>query len=297
MSEILDRKIALFILVAETGSISAAAKKAFMTQPALSHIISQLEQELGIKLFERSSKGMQLTPAGEVLLSESLSIRKQVNSAIDRAKALALHPEKELLMLGVSKNYRELLFSEVISEFSISYPNVRILTSTYPANELPDCLSAGIVDLATFWESPMLRRAKCCWHKIKTFDVGIAMSSSHHLATKEIISLNDLLGEMVVTNSYGHFDCIDSIRNACEIYNEIIFIDADDDMPMENYLYEGTMALVPFPYPYVRPGIKVIRLDISQKIPVGFATAKNPKPLTLEFINTARKIYFKSNYE
>src|SRR4051812_4419660 len=66
-----------FIYIAQTGSITATAEKLFLTQPAVTQQLRSLERELGLPLFERTGRGMRLTPAGDALVpyaQQSLAI-------------------------------------------------------------------------------------------------------------------------------------------------------------------------------------------------------------------------------
>jgi DNA-binding transcriptional LysR family regulator len=65
------RQLRYFVAVAETGNISRAARKIFLTQPALSRQIKALEDEIGQCLLERKAHSIHLTPAGEAMLREA----------------------------------------------------------------------------------------------------------------------------------------------------------------------------------------------------------------------------------
>ena len=73
------RRLRYFVAVAENGSISKAAQKIFLTQPALSRQIKALEDEIGLLLFERQAHSIRLTPAGEVLLEEARKLLQLLN--------------------------------------------------------------------------------------------------------------------------------------------------------------------------------------------------------------------------
>jgi DNA-binding transcriptional LysR family regulator len=67
-----------FVAVAEEAHVGRAARRLHLSQPPLTRRIQQLEQELGVGLFERTSKGMRLSPAGAALLPEARAILEQV---------------------------------------------------------------------------------------------------------------------------------------------------------------------------------------------------------------------------
>ncbi len=79
------RHLRYFVSVAEGGSISRAAEKLFVAQPALSAQIRQLEDEMGVTLFVRLPRGVRLTPAGESFLEDARAILGRVRQATLRA--------------------------------------------------------------------------------------------------------------------------------------------------------------------------------------------------------------------
>ncbi|MDY3199135.1 MAG: LysR family transcriptional regulator, partial [Pseudomonadaceae bacterium] len=80
------RHLRYFIAVAEEGHIGRAATRLHISQPPLTRQIQQLEEELDVQLFIRTPRGMELTPAGELLLEEARNIRSVVEQAAERTQ-------------------------------------------------------------------------------------------------------------------------------------------------------------------------------------------------------------------
>lgn len=80
------RHLRYFIAVAEEGHIGRAATRLHISQPPLTRQIQQLEEELDVQLFTRTPRGMELTPAGELLLQEARNIRAVVEQAAERTQ-------------------------------------------------------------------------------------------------------------------------------------------------------------------------------------------------------------------
>lgn len=82
MREIMNQKIDVFLKIIELGSFSKAADALFMTQPAVSQFVKSLEKELGVILFDRSSKTIQLTDAGQIAFQYFKEMKKLSESMI-----------------------------------------------------------------------------------------------------------------------------------------------------------------------------------------------------------------------
>ena len=75
-----------FVAVAETGSVTRAAQRCFVSQPPMSRQLKALEDELSVKLFNRTAKGMTLSDAGERLLAQARQVLKLVDAMPVAAK-------------------------------------------------------------------------------------------------------------------------------------------------------------------------------------------------------------------
>ena len=81
------RQLRYFVAVAEQGNISRAAKKIFLTQPALSRQIKALEEEVGQCLLERQAHSIRLPPAGEALLREARDLLQHADQMLERVRS------------------------------------------------------------------------------------------------------------------------------------------------------------------------------------------------------------------
>ena len=83
-----ERQLRAFLTITETGSLGRAAALVHLTQPSLSRMIQSMEQRLGHRLFDRQSKGMVLTPAGEILLDHARLLAFEMQAAREQLDAL-----------------------------------------------------------------------------------------------------------------------------------------------------------------------------------------------------------------
>ena len=114
-----------FVEVAKSGSFSHAAKKLYMTQPNISQAIFRLEEELGVKLFERSYQGVKLTEIGLLIFQRA----EDVISKIEEIKAIAnegTSAAREKIVISASKSICKVFLPKTITQFSALYPDIQL---------------------------------------------------------------------------------------------------------------------------------------------------------------------------
>src|SRR5579864_3659717 len=111
-----------FVTVAELGTVSKAAVRLRIAQPALSRQLMDLEQELGLSLFDRVGRGLLLTREGEQLLQNSRGVLSQVAFLADRARVLR-GGDAGLLKVAASPQIIEGVLSKLMPRYRRSYPN------------------------------------------------------------------------------------------------------------------------------------------------------------------------------
>ncbi|AKJ30645.1 LysR family transcriptional regulator [Caldimonas brevitalea] len=140
------RHLRYFAAVAESGSLSAAADKLFIAQPALSKQIRQLEEELGVLLFARHARGVVLTAAGKALLPEVrvqlMSMGRLVNLA-RRAKADEIH----CLRIGLVPTATGTVLPALAARLRASHPGIDIDVRDMKSSDQVEALLADEIDL------------------------------------------------------------------------------------------------------------------------------------------------------
>lgn len=136
-----------FMAVANHGSFSAAAEYCFVTQPTLSTQISNLEEELGVLLFDRNSKPIVPTEAGKVVLEQARKVvaafygtREQVNNLKGDVSGK--------LRLGVIPTISPYLMPPLVLEFRKRFPDVKITINDMFTADLIDALNRDLIDIA-----------------------------------------------------------------------------------------------------------------------------------------------------
>jgi DNA-binding transcriptional LysR family regulator len=117
------RRLRYFVAVAEELSFNRAAQRLHISQPPLSNQIKRLEEELGVRLFDRSSRGVQMTEAGELLLEEARRIFVQVDQTVRTVQHVG-HGEVGHLTLGFVPSASNELLPPILRTFRDRYPEV-----------------------------------------------------------------------------------------------------------------------------------------------------------------------------
>ncbi len=136
-----------FYAVAKTGSLTAAAKELYVSQPALSQSIHRLEQQLGGRLFVRTSKGMELTPEGEQIfgyVERAISLLDLAQNRFDEMKNLVAGT----IRIGASDTLCRHFLLPYIRTFHERYPQVHIQVTNRTSSDTIALLRAGKVDIA-----------------------------------------------------------------------------------------------------------------------------------------------------
>ena len=183
--------------VARLGSLNKAADALFIAQPNISRSIKELEAHLGITIFDRSAKGMVLTPEGEEFISYAQSILKQIDDVEDLYKQGS--PKKQKFSISVP---RACYISDAFAEFSkcLSDEPAEIFYKETNSqrtikNVLDNDYKLGIIRYAENYDKffkSMLEEKGLSYEMIAEFSYVIIMSRDNPLAVKEEITFEDL---------------------------------------------------------------------------------------------------------
>lgn len=146
------KQLRTFITILEVRNLTKAAAMLNIVQPAVSRQIQMLEEELGVKLFNRSRHGMALTDEGKVLEPYARRILEDIESA-----KLELTANKGVIRgkvhIGVLSSISELLSTLIMNLIKEKYPEVQVKISVGYSGHLKEWLEAGDIDLALMYDS------------------------------------------------------------------------------------------------------------------------------------------------
>lgn len=191
------RHLRYFIITAEELHFTRAAERIGIAQPPLTFQIKSLENELGVKLFDRTPGRVNLTAAGEVLLRDARSIMNQVEIATARCK-LAAQGVTGRLAVGFTESAS---FTHevplILQRFRRQYPEVGILLEEHRSEALIKLLCQGLIDVA-FVRLPIGREPNIKFKLISTEEMVLAVPKDHKFAKRRTVQLKDLKEEYFI---------------------------------------------------------------------------------------------------
>lgn len=189
------RQLRYFLILSEELNYRRAAERLFITQPALSTAIKQLEQLAHVELFVRNTRGVVLSDAGKAWLPSVREALLGVDAAVDRLTALASQSQGELRLGYLIGTGADLLF-RLIREFESSYPDMSIEATEFDFSDPTAGLADGTTDAALIRPPVDLPG-----HQMVTLDSEhwvACLPVDHRLAGRDQLKLKELLDEPII---------------------------------------------------------------------------------------------------
>ncbi|MGW7525975.1 LysR family transcriptional regulator [Streptomyces sp. NPDC054783] len=247
------RSLRYFVAVAEERHIGRAATRLHMTQPPLSRAIRQLEDELGVVLFERRSKGVALTPAGTVLYDETQALLAQAERIRSRVTDAAGAAN---LSVGTLADAAQHVGGRLVPLFRARHPHVNVTIHESDLGDPTAGLRTGLVDVA-LTRTPFDDTGTST-HILRSVPVGVVMRDDDPLADRTSVSSADLAGRRWVRlprgtdpvwaaywTGGGHDDTSPVMRTIQECLQAALWNGTSALAPVDQPLPAGLVA-VPF---------------------------------------------------
>lgn len=196
------RVLQYFLAVTREGNISAAAQSLNLSQPSLSRQLRDLEEELGVTLFIRGKRRIELTEEGLILrkrASEMMQLVELTESEISEVK----NNISGSLNIGAGESYSMHRVTRVFHHLKTEYPNIRLNIFSGDTEDLKDKLDRGLLDFALIFTD--FDREN--YHHLMLDDkeiFGVIMRRDSELTAKESVTVKDLYGKpLIVSRANG----------------------------------------------------------------------------------------------
>ena len=190
-----------FIAVAEAGSVSRAAAALFVAQPALSLQIKRLETRLGVQLFVRQPRGVELTEAGAELLELSREAVRAIQAVDYRAAALRGHAAGRL-EIGFMAHGAGDLTPEIARRFRERYPATTLSFRQFGFDDSLVGVGRGLVDVG-FVIGPFERAERVEIRVLRIDPILAVVASDHPFAERDWVSISEVVQEPFVTDNHA----------------------------------------------------------------------------------------------
>jgi LysR family transcriptional regulator, nitrogen assimilation regulatory protein len=150
------RQLRYFVSIVEEGTISAAAVKLRIAQPALSHHVRSLEADLGVQLLSRSAHGVRTTDAGQRLYEHAQYILRYIGQSIEEVRGYAAEPHG-LVAVGLPTSVSVVLSVPLVEMMRQKLQHVRLRLTEGMSGDIRDWLDSGRLDFALLFDAERLR--------------------------------------------------------------------------------------------------------------------------------------------
>ena len=283
-----------FVAIHDEGNFSRAARSLFMTQPALSRHVQELERELGVRLLDRDRHFVSLTEAGE----RAYKAFRQVIRTYDRLTDDIAGYKAGLsgrLRIGMLYYTIRQDYGDTMERFSAEYPGVELRRFSYQPQEVFQALAEDRIDVGVLPRANHPNADWLCYQDVLSDGLAALMSVDHPLASRDELTLEDLGGETTVLLRD------DPISNRC--YEEalarvgfeqrnVAYTDNIDTVPMELkrgrgvYLIPQSLLLPGFEGELVKVPIRASGLVVTKSLAW---RADNDSPLVPLFLEMRKQ--------
>ncbi len=285
-----------FLCVAEAGSFNKAAERLYISPPAVIKQINLLEESLGLQLFVRTHRGLQLTSAGRSLVQDAKYIIQYCKDSVTRAKN-AMQAGESVIRIGTSPMTPAQVLVDLWPRLQEDCPGTKFQLVPFDntpenAREILGNLGKNIDVVAGIFDETMLNLRRCAGLEISREPICCAVSVHHRLAGKDRLTVQDLYGEnlMLMRRDWSHY--VDMLRDDIwKNHPKIHIVDFDFyDVGAFNQCENNNCVLMAVEnWRYVHPLLKILPVDWNYTIPFGLLHAREPSPLVRNFLRAVEK--------
>ncbi len=272
-----------FLCVVEAGSFSKAAEKLYISPPAVIKQINSLESSLGLQLFDRSHRGLQVTPAGASMYKDAKYVIQYCKESVARAEQ-SMEEREEMIRVGISPMTPPKVFVKLWPEIQKICPGMKFQLIPFEntlenAREILANLGQNIDVVAGIFDDTMLELRQCQGIEIIREKFCVAVSMHHRLAEREKIDLKDLHGETLMMMHRGWSEYADMLRDEIWAHHPEIHIKDFEIYSVEvfNQCENSNDVLLAIKnWESVHPLMRMIPVEWNYGMPFGLLYSKTP---------------------
>lgn len=179
------------VAVAEYRNFTLAAESCYISQSSLSQQISNLETELGVRLFNRSTRAIQITEAGEAFVKMAVEILRDIDLLGQTVSSYAGFL-RGTINIGAITALEKIRFSELVADFYSSYPKLTLNIYQGKSRSLLEALEKRSIDVAFLTQPPEYHHPNIRFTLLGEDEYVVVVSENHPLANRETVDLAEL---------------------------------------------------------------------------------------------------------
>lgn len=188
------RQLQCFISVAEHLNFTEAARRLYLAQPNVSQQIADLESKMGVKLFLRNKRSVQLTAAGTVFLQDARDMISRFYASVEKARQAEMGIIGTL-KIGCQRIIERKFLPRIIRNFRTAYPNIELELIPLQWEALRDSLENGELDICFTFSIGVEGFPKLVQEKLYTDYCSVLVHKEHPLAERSSVTLSSLADE------------------------------------------------------------------------------------------------------
>ncbi|MFW7344061.1 LysR substrate-binding domain-containing protein [Pollutimonas sp. H1-120] len=280
-----------FVALAEELSFTRAARRLHISQPPLSKQIALLEEELAVRLFNRTSRRVELTEAGRIYLYEVKAILARLSRATARARSIEQGMEG-IIEVGLSGSHFLGPVPQLIAQCNMLAPGIHLVLNEMRPSDQVQALLDRTIDIS-------IGRSRTADSLLKSFLLWedppvLAMLASHPLAERSQLQMEDLVGQRLVLLERDSSSFAASFHLLCtQVGIDLRRSQVVEEVPAQLYLVEAGLGIAVVPISATRRVTGLITRPLNN-IPLStdvYALVRqdNTKTAIWTFIELARK--------
>lgn len=295
--EIYNPQLETFLCVADAGSFNKAAERLYITPTAVIKQINLLEADLGVKLFERTHRGLNLTKAGMSLYNDARYIIQYCKDSVTRAKN-AMQDNTNLIRIGTSPMTPAQVLVELWPKIHTICPEIKFQLVPFEntpenAREILGNLGQNIDVVTGIFDDQLLNVRNCAGFQLSKQPICCAVSIHHRLADKNRLTIEDLYGENLMLMHRDWSRYVDALRDDIwKNHNQIHIVDFDFyNVEIFNRCENSNDILMAVEaWETVHPLIKVIPVEWEHNIPYGLLHSPTPSGAVRRFLSAVQTV-------
>lgn len=284
-----------FLRAADAGSFNKAAAESYITPTAVIKQINLLEADLGVKLFDRSHRGLTLTKAGRSMYQDARYIIQYCQDSVTRARN-AMQESGNVIRIGTSPTTPAQLLMKLWAKVQESCPDIKFQIVPFEntpqnAREILANLGKNIDIVGGIFDETMLNLRGCAGLELMRGPFCCAVSMQHRLAARDTLQITDLYGENLLLMHRGWSHNVDQLRDDLwQHHPQIHLVDFDFySMDIFNRCENSSDVLLAVPaWDNIHPLIKLIPVEWAHSIPYGILHAPAPSEPVRRFLEIAK---------